>query len=188
MTMKRRTVVVAAMLLLCSDLLFPRIHRAATTNAMSRALDEWVGRTEELIVPAAEAMPEEKYFFAPTNGEFAGVRTFAEQVKHLAAANYQLGARILGERPPHGEHGENAPDNVKTKAEIVEYLKGSFAYLHKAAGSIDENNAAVPVQLPGGPSGTRVGWLVDALAHSQNHYGQMVEYLRMCGIVPPESR
>jgi len=163
-------------------------EHAAETNAMSRALDEWVGKTEAIVVPAAEAMPEEKYSFAPTNGEFAGVRTFAEQVKHLAAANYQLGARVLGEKPPRGEHGENAPDSVKAKAEIVEYLKGSFAYLHKAAASIDEKNAAVPIELPNGQSGTRVGWLVDALAHSQNHYGQMVEYLRMNGIVPPASR
>ena len=164
------------------------IHDATESSTMSRAVDEWVTRTEDLIVPAAEAMPEEKYSFTPTNGEFRGVRTFAEQVKHLAAANYQLGARALGKKPPHDEHGERAPDTVATKAEVVAYVKGSFAYLHRAAATLDEKNAADAAELPGGKSGTRVGVIIDALAHSQNHYGQMVEYLRMNGIVPPESQ
>ncbi|HXZ14356.1 MAG TPA: DinB family protein [Candidatus Sulfotelmatobacter sp.] len=164
------------------------IHGASEASTISRAVDEWVTKSEELLIPAAEAMPEEKYSFAPTKGEFQGVRTFAEQVKHLAAANFQLGALNLGEKPPHAERGEKAPESVRTKAEIVEYLKASFAYLHRAAGAIDEKNAATAVDLPGGRHGTRVGLLIDALAHSQNHYGQMVEYLRMNGIVPPESR
>jgi hypothetical protein len=158
-------------------------------DSMGQALDVWVTKTEKLLVPAAEAMPEEKYSFAPTNGEFAGVRTFAEQVKHLAATNYQLGALALGEKPPHEERGEKAPDSVKTKAETVEYLKGSFAYLRDVAGRISEKSATGQIELPNGHGkDTRVGMLIDALAHSQNHYGQMVEYLRMNGIVPPESR
>ena len=160
-----------------------------TRVAMSQAIDEWVTKTEQLVVPAADAMPEEKYSFAPTNGEFAGVRTFAEQVKHLSAGNYQLGALSLGERPPHDEHGENAPASVKTRAEIIEYLRGSFTYLHKAAGAIDDTHAADQIEWSGGKNkSTRVGLLVDAIAHSQDHYGQMVEYLRMNGIVPPASR
>src|ERR1700733_15559559 len=68
-------------------------------KTVSQVLEFWISDTERLIVPAAEAMPEAKYSFAPTNGEFQGVRTFAEQVKHLAAANYQLGAGALGEDP-----------------------------------------------------------------------------------------
>src|SRR5438270_4795015 len=80
--------------------------------AAAQVLEERVSAAEKEIVPAAEAMPENKYSFAPTEGEFKGVRTFGEQVKHLAAANYQLGARILGEAPPHGERDESAPDSV----------------------------------------------------------------------------
>lgn len=156
---------------------------------LSQGIDEWVTKTEQLVVPAAEAMPEEKYSFAPTNGEFAGVRTFAEQVKHLSAGNYQLGAHSLEVKPPLDEHGENAPASVKTRAEIIEYLRGSFTYLHKAAGAMDDNNAADQIAWSGGKNkSTRIGLLVDAIAHSQNHYGQMVEYLRMNGIVPPASR
>jgi uncharacterized damage-inducible protein DinB len=186
---KPNLIVASLVLVACGNLLLFLTKKPAEANAMSRALDVWVTKTETLVVPAAEAMPEEKYAFAPTNGEFAGIRTFAEQVKHLAAANYQLGALALGEKPPHEEHGERAPESVKAKAEIMEYLKKSFVYLHGVADRINEKNATEQIELPGGHGkDTRVGMLIDALAHSQNHYGQMVEYLRMNGIVPPGSR
>jgi hypothetical protein len=159
---------------------------AAYRQPIGQILDFWASQTEQLVIPAAEAMPESQYPFAPSNGTFKGVRTFAEQVKHLAAANYQLGAGILGEEPPAGTTSETAPDSVKTKAEIMEYLKGSFACLHKAAASIDVGNFNEPVNTKSNQ--TRLGLLIDALAHSSNHYGQMVEYLRMNGIVPPASR
>jgi DinB superfamily len=158
---------------------------AAGREPISKILDFWVTQTERLVVPAADAMPESKYSFAPTAGEFKGVRSFADQVKHLAAANYQLGVGVLGEEAPAGTKNETAPDTIKTKAEIMEYLRGSFACLHKAAASIDEKNLNEPLKLKG--NRTRLGLLVDALVHSSNHYGQIVEYLRMNGIVPPAS-
>ena len=147
---------------------------------------EWINITAELLVPAADAMPEEKYSFAPSAGEFHGVRTFAEQVKHLSATNYINAAAALGEKPPHGEAHETAPDSVRTKAEIMEYLRGSFDYLRRAAAGITAENRAEVIGSR--PRGTRSELIIDALLHSQNHYGQMVEYLRMNGIVPPESR
>jgi hypothetical protein len=183
-------VLVSLILQLFGSVALGQVQEPAEPQATTQlVLDEWVTNIEQLLVPAADAMPEEKYFFAPRNGEFTGVRTFAEQVKHLAAANYQLGSRILGEAPPAGTKGEAAPETVRTKAEIMVYLKGSFACLHRAAASVDERNTVEP--LPGTKGTwqrTRLGLLVDALAHSSNHYGQMVEYLRMNGIVPPESR
>jgi hypothetical protein len=155
----------------------------------AQVLEDLVSNAEKEIVPAAEAMPEDKYSFAPSGGEFTGVRTFAEQVKHLAAANYQLGARILGEAPPHGEHNESAPDSVRSKQEILGYVKGSFAILHRAVASIHENNLIYPISGTKGTwQRTRLGLAVDAIAHSYDHYGQMVEYLRMNAIVPPASR
>jgi uncharacterized damage-inducible protein DinB len=165
-----------------------QMARSATPTP-GQVLEEWIINVEKEVVPAADAMPEDKYDFAPRNGEFAGVRTFAEEIKHLAAANYQLGSRVLGEQPPAGTAHERAPESVKTKAEIMAYLRGSFACLHRAAARMDEKSALEP--LPDGPDSrlqTRLGLLVDALAHSSNHYGQMVEYLRMNGIVPPASR
>lgn len=155
----------------------------------SRVFDELVTNAEKEIVPAAEAMPEEKYTFAPVEGEFKGVRTFAEEVKHLSAANYQLAARILAAKPPHDERNESAPDSIRTKEQIVKYLRGSFLYLHRAVATINEQNLVDPIpETKGTWQRTRLGLAADALAHSYDHYGQMVEYLRMNGIVPPASR
>ena len=152
-------------------------------------IDAWVANAEREIVGAADAMPEEEYSFAPTQGEFRGVRTFAKQVTHLAAANYQLASAILHEWPPHGEQNETAPASVKTKAEVMEYVRGSFAYLHRAAATIASENAVTPIEgLTATQPKTRLGLVVDAVAHAYDHYGQMVEYLRMNGIVPPASR
>lgn len=159
----------------------------AQTRSVRQALDFWITNTEKEVVSAAEAMPEGRYSFAPTAGEFTGVRTFAEQVKHLSAANYELAARILGEKPRHGEHGEAAPDSIKSKAQIMDYVKGSFAELHRAVASIGQENMLGPLDASPGPR-TRLECAVDAVAHSYDHYGQMVEYLRMNGIVPPASR
>src|SRR5579863_8669118 len=120
------------------------------------------GRTldgiEHEVVPAVEAMPEDKYSFAPTSGEFKGVRTFAQQAKHIAAVNYMLGAAILSEKPPVELGSENGPDSITSKADVVKFLKDSFAYLHKALESINETNILGQVQSPFGPNKvTRMG-------------------------------
>lgn len=173
-------------LLLSSASIVAQVATAAEPRTVSRVVDFWVTNTEQLLVPAADAMPETKYSFAPSNGEFSGVRTFGEQVKHLAAANYQLAAATLGEEPPAGTDHETAPDSVKTKAQIMDYLKGSFANLHRAAAALNENNMNDPIPSKG--NRTRLLMLIDAVVHSSEHYGQIVEYLRMNNIVPPASR
>ena len=145
------------------------------TQSAAGSLDERIDVVERQVIGVAEAMPAERYGFVTTSGEFKGVRSFAQQVKHLAAANFQLGARILGQEPPNGESGEQAPASIATKSDIVKYAKSSFAYLRRAAATIH----AVP--------SPQLNDLIDALEHSSNHYGQMVEYLRMNGIVPPAS-
>ena len=130
-------------------------------------------------------MPEDKYNFAPTNGEFRGVRNFGKQVKHVGAAIQLLSAAILGVPEPADAADERGPDSARTKAEIVKYLKDSYAYFRKAAATIDEKNAFEAVKNPFGPGiHSRVGLLTAALVHSANHYGQMVEYLRMNGLRP----
>jgi hypothetical protein len=163
-----------------------QVATPAEPHTVSQVVDFWVTNTEQLVVPAAEAMPEAKYSFAPSNGEFSGVRTFAEQVKHLAAANYQLAAATLGEEPPAGTDHETAPDALKTKLQVMDYLKGSFTTLHRAAAVLNEKNMDDPIPTKG--NRTRLLMLIDALIHSSNHYGQIVEYLRMNNIVPPASR
>ena len=157
--------------------------------SFAMVLDHSLSSVEHEVVPAAEAMPEDKFNFAPTQGEFNGVRTFAQQVKHIAAVNYMIAGSILSEKPPVKLGGENGPDNITSKADVVKFLKDSFAYLHKAANSIDESNVLGEVQAPFGPNKmTRLGLSVIAISHPFDHYGQMVEYLRMNNIVPPASR
>jgi hypothetical protein len=156
-------------------------------KTVTSILDSGIKSVEGEFVPAAEAMPEGKYDFAPTSGEFKGVRTFAQQVKHVAAVNYMVAAAILGEKPPVDLGGESGPDNIKSKAEIVKFIKDSYVYAHKAAATITAENATGEVQLPFGKF-TRMGLAILVTAHSFDHYGQMVEYLRMNGIVPPASR
>jgi len=140
---------------------------------------------ESEFVGAAEAMPEDKYNFAPTTaiGEFKGVRTFAQQVKHVAQANaYFFGG-------PNGAEADikaksDAIDKLTTKADIVKALKDSFAQAHAFVDGITPDNAFVT--MPSG--GTRGGMAAFGIAHFMDHYGQMVEYLRLNGIVPPASR
>jgi uncharacterized damage-inducible protein DinB len=158
---------------------------------MSQALDFWISNAEKEIVPAADAMPGEKYSFAPTGGEFTAVRTFGEQVKHLAANNYRMAARIVGQPATPDQESETGPDDVRSKAQIMEYVRGSFTALHRAVATVTAQNELVPVfsgRAGTGQQNTRVQFAIDAVAHSYDHYGQMVEYLRLNGIVPPASR
>ena len=147
--------------------------------------------TEKVIVSAADAMPADKYGFAPTDGEFKGVRTFGQMVKHLSATNYILAAAALGEEPPADLGDELGPEAVRTKAEILKYLNGSFAYLDKAIEAIGQKTMPVkssPISPLKSGEATREALVVESLFHAADHYGQMVEYLRMNGVVPPASR
>jgi hypothetical protein len=158
-------------------------------RSVSQVLDRTVLNLEHEFVPAAEAMPEDKFGFAPTNGEFKGVRTFAQQIKHVAAVNYELAAALLEEKPPVDIGDESGPASMTSKPEILKYLKDSFEYVHKAIATINDKNLVGTVKSPFGEgSVTRLGLATTVSSHGFDHYGQMVEYLRMNGIVPPASR
>jgi hypothetical protein len=164
---------------------------ALDARGEKRALQIFLTSVEKQITSAADAMPADKYRFAPTDGEFKGVRTFGQQVKHLAATNHILAAAALGEEPPTDAGDEAGPEAIRTKAEILGYLNGSFAHLGNAIDAIGDKNVVVkssPISpLPANVE-TRLTLIVEALIHSFDHYGQMIEYLRMNGIVPPASR
>jgi uncharacterized damage-inducible protein DinB len=155
-------------------------------RAVSQVIDALIRSTEKDLIGVAETMPDDAYEFAPTNGNFRGVRNFAKQVKHAAAVHNLIAASILGEPISADVADERGPDSLKTKAEILKYLKDSFAYLHRAVSTIDESNAFAPFGQTA--RDTRMGLTVTALSHSSNHYGQMVEYLRMKGLAPPQSQ
>ena len=156
-----------------------------------RALQVLVGLAEKLLLPAVDAMPADKFGFAPADGEFKGVRTFGQMVKHLSATNHILAAAALGEKPPADAGDELGPETVRTKAEILSYLRDSFTHLDKAVAAIDQTSTpfnSSPISPFKSGDVTRSGLVVESLIHAADHYGQIVEYLRMNGIVPPASR
>ena len=160
----------------------PTDSGTATQAATLRLI---AGIEKQLTAVAAE-MPGDKYEFAPTAGAFRGVRSFAKQIKHAAAVQHLVAATILNERITADMSDERGPDAVKTKAEVLQYLQESFAALKRAAAATTEQNAFAPIRGPfGSVLETRVGLIALAVSHSSNHYGQVVEYLRMNGIVPP---
>jgi len=168
--------------------LFAAENKPAPT--LSAVLDQNIKIAEGEVVSLAEAMPADKYDFAPTGGELKNVRTFAQQMKHIAATNYEFASPVLGEKNPTdmGEQ-ENGPASVKGKDAIVQYLKDSFAYAHKAAASITAANAMDLVPSPfGNDKMARMSLVSFVPWHTFDHYGQSVIYARMCGIVPPASR
>ncbi len=141
-----------------------------------------LGMLEKEFVDAVEAMPEDKFNFAPTTGEFKGVRSFGAQVKHVASANwYFFGGSDMTEEKVKAKG--DAIEKLTTKAEIVQALKDSLSQAHSYIDGITAENAFVMTE-----HGTRGGMASFGIAHMMDHYGQLVVYLRMNGIVPPASR
>jgi uncharacterized damage-inducible protein DinB len=133
------------------------------------------GEVESLV----DAMPADKFNFAPTSGEFKGVRTFAEQAKHLTEANYGF----FHDFGIAGGKTRAQIEALSSKSDIEQALKASFVYAHQGLATITADNAFTPMG-----DGSRAATAVAYLAHIMDHYGQMVVYLRMNGIVPPASR
>jgi uncharacterized damage-inducible protein DinB len=149
-----------------------------------------ISAAEKQLVEAADAMPEDRFNFSPESlkipgATYEGVRTFASQVKHVAASNYLIWSPITGEKLPEGLKDGNGPESIKTKADILKFLKDSFALGHRAADTLTTENMLQPPEHGKSP---RLRLALFAVAHAFDHYGQMVEYLRMNGIVPPASR
>ncbi|HET7108065.1 MAG TPA: DinB family protein [Candidatus Acidoferrum sp.] len=161
-----------------------------TPPTVAVIVDRQISAVEKLVVEAAEAMPEEKYNFSPANlnipgSDYSRVRTFAVEVKHIAASNYFLWSPLTGEKLPEGLKDGNGPEAIKSKTDILKFLKDSFALGHKAAATLTSENM---LQNPEQSKSSRLHRATFCVAHAYDHYGQMVEYLRMNGIVPPASR
>ena len=168
----------------------PQAQPSQAAPTLASTLDRQISAVEKEVTEAAEAMPENKFNFSPESlnipgADYKGVRTFAQQVKHIAASNFAIWRPLTGENFPKDFLGGNGPENIKTKAEILKFLKDSFALGHKAAATLTAENMLQP---PGQSKSPRISLATFAVAHAFNHYGQMVEYLRMNGIVPPASR
>jgi hypothetical protein len=161
-------------------------------TSMSAGADRLLNYIEQHITEVAEAMPENRFDFTPDSlnipgSQFGAVRSFAGQIKHLATDNFFIWSAITGDELPPGVEDVNGPANLKTKAAILAYLKQSFAVGHKAIATLTTNNAMDMIPFRGNKL-PRVDLAFYALTHANEHYGQLVIYLRMCGIIPPASR
>ena len=169
-------------------LLFPAVFAQdrPAPKTISESISFIWGDIERDFIALAEAMPEEKWSYKPAVGEFKGVRTFGEQVKHVACANEAWAKQILGEKTPD-RCDLGGPNPAKTRAEILRYLHDSFALIDKV---ISDTNAENLLHAnPGSYWGrNRLSALTAEVWHVSDHYGQLVEYLRLNGIVPKASR
>lgn len=165
----------------------------ASPPTIASVIDHEISVVEKEVLEAAEAMPEDKFNYSPdqasvAGSDFKGVRTFGEQLKHIAASNYLIWSPITGEKAPDTANEGKGPDNMKSKADIIKYVKDSFAYGHKVVATLTDKNAVEPMKSGSGRPTTRLFLATFAPAHCFDHYGQMVVYLRLNGIVPPASK
>jgi hypothetical protein len=168
----------------------PAPKAADSSVQAQQVFDRTLSSTEREFVPLVAAMPEDKFGFAPTAGKFDGVRTFGQQAKHAAYVLNEVSAVLLGESAPPTAAHENGPDDVAGKDQTLQYVKDAFAHAHKAIATITNDNLLEQTVDPFDPKGkrTRVDSVGIMSSHTFDHYGQMVEYARMNGIVPPASQ
>jgi uncharacterized damage-inducible protein DinB len=158
---------------------------ALFADAITDVYDGQIRSIEREVLGLAQKMPADKYDFAPTNGAYAGVRTFGQQVRHIATVMYMISASVLNEDTPVEIGPEENGREMKTKDEIIKYFQDAIAYSHKAMGSLTQQNMLDRVKgMGGGGTTTRVAAAAFMGAHTYDHYGQMVVYARANGVVP----
>jgi len=201
--MRLRVMAVGLMLGLCSMAGSAQMGMSASTSksgeasSPAKSLDELLKLYENEVIPVVKAMPADKYDFAPSTGTFATgsperfdtVRTFGQQVLHVAAANYYFYSSVSGMKPDVDMTALQKKSESKSinKDEAVKALADSLAFAHKAIATITPENAFVTIKAIDGMD-TRASLAAFGVAHGYDHYGQMVLYLRMNGIVPPGSK
>lgn len=190
--------VIAVMVLICCTTCTVSFAQSSSQSSSTAAptiasvLDRQLSSIEREIMGSAEAVPADKFDFSPATANIPGdfktpkpVRTLAEQLKHIGDALEAYSDLIMGQQPPQS-NDENGPSSLKTKGDVINYLKTEFAKAHSAINTINSQNVVEPI----GPNQrfTRLSLAVNIIGHSNNHYGQIIEYLRMNGIVPVESQ
>jgi uncharacterized damage-inducible protein DinB len=186
--MLNKFVVVTMSLALLASAAMAQQGAPATASApptVAATLDRQLSTLEKEMVPMGTDMPDSKFNFVPSGGDFKGVRSFGDQLKHVAMVNYRVGGAILQEKPPMPADMAS----LQSKDAIMKVFEDSFTYAHKAFATITEKNLVEPIPaLSGNGTTTRLWLAVLLIGHDRDHYGQLVVYLRMNGIIPPASR
>lgn len=159
---------------------------ADTVPGARQIFDKQLSAAERDVLELVDLMPPKKFDFAPTEGAFKNVRTFAVQVRHIAFCLNEVAVALLGEPMlPHAD--QEGPKNLTGRDDIVGYLKDAFAHAHKAIGTLTNENLLERIADPYSENlrTTRLEATGIFFAHTYDHYGQMVEYLRMNNLVLP---
>ena len=159
----------------------PSVKPASVAATVNKT---WSG-IERDFISAAHAMPEEKYSFAPPQGEFKGARSFAEHVRHVACSNFAFFKEFSGMQTDADEDCSRNGKPRKTKAEIMHYLRDSFHFADQAIAVLNTENALDKVEGRYGAPSTKLGITIVAVWHTSDHYGQIVESCRSPKFSPP---
>jgi uncharacterized damage-inducible protein DinB len=167
---------------------------AGTIIEPSKSFDALLKIYEDEMMGLVNAMPADKYDFAPSAAIFKpeqkvdylspndkGVRTFGQMVGHVAQANYFFYGLSWGAKP---DVDVKAIGSMTSKEDTVKALAASFAFAHKQIATMTAANAFASLK----DDSTRAGMTAFGIAHGFDHYGQLAEYMRMNGIVPPASQ
>lgn len=176
----------------CQAVLFTALFVAGAASAASAQTaanptsdairQNWEG-VKKNVKESAELMPEANYSFKPT----ADVRSFGAIIAHLAGANYVFCSAIKGEKSPHAE--DAFEKTATTRAAIITALNGSLAYCDAVYKAATDKSIGEAIDMPFGmPRSPRAGALVMEIGHMNEHYGNLVTYFRLKGLVPPSSR
>ena len=171
---------------LCAIVLFAvpaSAQSAPSANPIASGVrTAWDGAKRNLT-RSAEQMPEADYSFRPVDT----VRTFGQILAHVAGANYVFCSAAKGEKSPHAEAAFEK--TATTRAQIIKALNDSIAYCDTAYAALDDKRAGEIVELPFGTGkGARALPLIQNTGHLQEHYGNLVTYFRVKGMVPPSSQ
>jgi uncharacterized damage-inducible protein DinB len=176
-------IVVAALTVASAGVFAQGTSRAGSGNPISQAVRQSWNTAKKNITDSAGLMPEANYGFKPVEG----VRTFGEILAHVAGANYVFCSASKGEKTPHAENAFEK--SATTKAAIVKALDESMAYCDGQFTALDDKSAAETITMPFGmPKAARAAALMMNVGHLNEHYGNLVTYFRIKGIVPPSSR
>jgi hypothetical protein len=163
----------------------PMMANDSATSAQ-QIFDRQLSAVEHEVMGVVEAMPVNKFNFTPADGAFRHVRTFGVQVRHVGFCLNEVAVALLGEPMlPHPD--QEGPKNLTSKDDVVRYLKDAFAHAHRALGTLTNANLLEEIADPYVEKlrTTRLDAAGILLSHTWDHYGQMVEYLRMNNLVPP---
>jgi uncharacterized damage-inducible protein DinB len=165
------------------------ISTCAGQQSISPAIERQFNKIESDILSSAQAMPDDKFNFTPENlniknSDFKGVRTFGGQIMHLATDNILIWSAITNASVRADIEDVNGPKNIQSKKDVINYLKSSFAIGRNAISTLTTQNVMTLIEFRGRQL-SKLDLAFYALTHANEHYGQMVIYLRMCGIIPP---